>query len=51
MQKDITYCVNTDCKNIDCDRNPQNIKQSIPHSFADLEGTEYCKKGERACRN
>lgn len=51
MQEDITYCVNTDCKNIDCDRNPQNIKQSIPHSFADLEGTEYCKKGERACRN
>ena len=51
MQEDITYCANTKCENISCDRNPKNIRQPIPHSFAALEGTEYCKKGERACRN
>lgn len=51
MQEDITYCANTKCKNISCDRNPQNIRQPMLHSFAELEGTEYCENGEGICRN
>lgn len=51
MQEDITYCSNTECKNISCDRNLKNIRQPMLHSFAELEGTEYCKKGEETCRN
>lgn len=47
MQEDITYCANIECENISCDRNLKNIRQPIPHSFAALEGTEYCEKGER----
>lgn len=51
MQEDITYCANTECRYTSCDRNPQNIRQPMLHSFAELEGTEYCQKGEKTCRN
>lgn len=47
MQEDITYCANTECKNISCDRNPKNIRQPMLHSFTDLEDTEYCQKEGR----
>lgn len=46
MQEDITYCANIECENISCDRNLKNIRQPIPHSFAALEGTEYCQYQE-----
>lgn len=40
--EDITFCTNKKCKYMKCDRNPKHIKQLIPHSFADYDGTEYC---------
>lgn len=51
MQEDKTYCANTECTNISCGRNPKNIRRVMLHSFADLEGTEYCSKEEETCRN
>ena len=43
MSDDITFCASEcNCKN--CFRHPSNIKRpDIPHSFADLKGTEDCK--------
>ena len=42
--EDITYCMNENCKEMKCFRNPKHIKLPIMHSFADLEGTEDCYK-------
>lgn len=44
MTEDITYCSNNKCGYLRCERNPKHIKLLIPHSFADLEGTECCYK-------
>lgn len=44
MSDDITFCFSK-CSIVSCERNKKNIK--IPwrdHSFAELEGTAYCKK-------
>ena len=43
--EDITYCMNRECKVMKCERNPKNIKEMKPHSFASLEDTDYCEKG------
>ena len=43
MNEDITFCDNKKCKVKRCFRNPKNIEHFyIPHSFASLEGTDYC---------
>lgn len=43
MSEDITFCTNGNCKMTRCFRNKKNIKRfDIPHSFAELEGTEQC---------
>lgn len=48
MNEDITFCNKQKCKIMSCERNPNNIRiWSIPHSYAELENTEYCKKKER----
>ena len=43
---DITWCSNRRCGNKKCERNPTRIKPTAfkAYSFADLEGTAYCKK-------
>lgn len=42
---DITWCSNRRCGNKKCERNPKRIRPSFKeYSFADLEGTAYCKK-------
>lgn len=34
MSEDITYCYNTKCKNLKCERHSSQIKKHyIPHSF------------------
>ncbi|MBQ9686288.1 MAG: hypothetical protein IJV41_07075 [Oscillospiraceae bacterium] len=44
MSEDITFCT-ADCDNMRCGRNPKHIRQhDIPHSFAEIEGTEMCLK-------
>ena len=43
MTRDITYC-SKDCKNLVCERNYKHIHDTYPHSFADLEDTNYCNK-------
>ena len=51
--EDITYCMNENCNEMKCFRNPKHIKQMIPHSFAFLEGTEDCyktRKGDKCKR-
>lgn len=40
MSEDITFCVNVNCTNIKCRRNPKNIKLNIPHSFSRFEQCE-----------
>lgn len=48
MGDDITFCVNKKCKVTKCFRNPKNIKcKLIPHSFAELEGTDLCPSFKR----
>ena len=43
--QDITWCMNNDCKEKRCMRNPIHITdRRIPHSFAYCEGTEDCYK-------
>ena len=43
--EDITFCTKWSCRYMKCDCNPKHIKQhSIPHSYADYAGTEYCPK-------
>ena len=44
--EDITYCMNKTCNIIKCERNPKHIKEMKPHSFAYLEDTDYCEKGD-----
>lgn len=44
MTEDITYCSRSNCCYLRCERNHKHIKQSVPHSFAELEGTNYCYK-------
>lgn len=45
MSTDITYCTNKKCNYKMCKRHPNCVKSSIVlHSFADLDGTEYCIK-------
>lgn len=44
MTEDITYCSNNKCGYLRCERNQKHIKLLIPHSFADLDGTELCYK-------
>ena len=51
MREDITYCSNKECSNISCERHPKNIRRVMLHSFADLEGTEYCSKEEDQYKN
>ena len=44
MTDDLTFCGNY-CTNTKCRRHRSNIKEpQYPHSFAYLEGTEYCEK-------
>ena len=45
--EDITFCFNRKCTYKACFRNPKNIKQMIPHSFAYLENTDYCPKNKK----
>jgi hypothetical protein len=43
MSKDKTYCLNRGCGYLRCDKNPYHIKNlRIPHSFAEIEGTNCC---------
>lgn len=43
--QDITWCMNKDCKETKCMRNPIHIiNKNIPHSFAYCEGTGDCYK-------
>lgn len=49
--EDITFCFNRKCTYKKCFRNPKNIKQMIPHSFAFLEGTDHCPKKEKQEKN
>jgi hypothetical protein len=44
---DITWCSNRRCKNTKCERNPKKLKPTPfkGYSFADLEGSDYCKSG------
>lgn len=44
---DITWCMNRNCKVMKCERNPKHIRYPRNHSFAILEGTEYCMKEEK----
>ena len=42
MSDDITFC-GSECNNKKCFRHPTNIAEPrIPHSIAELKGTEYC---------
>lgn len=41
--EDITFCANTGCKDMRCDRNQKHIRLDIPHSFALFPD---CKKWE-----
>lgn len=43
MSEDITFCF-SECESMKCFRNKKHIKLQMPHSFADLEGTDYCIK-------
>ena len=50
MNEDITFCSNTSCKVMKCERNQKNIRHTLgmPHSIAELEGTIMCyKEGEK----
>ena len=41
---DITFCADK-CDDVQCFRHPNNILHyNIPHSFAYLKDTEYCRK-------
>lgn len=52
MNEDITFCANRKCNCHKCARHPNKVKLPIPHSFADLENTQYCKKTRKeACEN
>ena len=44
MTEDITYCTKQNCGYLRCERNLKHIKLPIPHSYAKLEGTEFCYK-------
>lgn len=44
--EDITWCMNKYCTVTKCERNPKHIKQMKSHSFAYLEGTDYCEKSK-----
>lgn len=47
ISDDITFC-NSKCQRRSCFRHPSNIRlHNIPHSFSDLEGTEYCPFREK----
>lgn len=50
MREDITYCM-SECDDMKCFRNKRHIKLPIPHSFADLEGTECCCKVQNHVEN
>lgn len=41
--EDITFCANTGCKDMGCERNTKHIRLDIPHSFALFPD---CKKWE-----
>lgn len=51
MTEDITYCSNKKCGYLRCVRNPKHIKLLIPHSFADLDGTNLCYKVKNNTNN
>jgi len=43
--EDITFCSKSDCRNIKCERNPNNIKQYwLDHSYAMFTDCEYFKE-------
>ena len=44
FEDDITFCIQQNCKNTECERHMSNIKDlSIPHSFSDFSQDEdYC---------
>ena len=44
--KDITLCINDLCSRIWCERNPVHAVPDRLHSYAWLEGTEYCIKNK-----
>lgn len=39
--QDITFCMEDECKNVDCFRHKTRTKPGI-HSYAFLRNTEYC---------
>ena len=42
--EDITFC-GSECNRKSCSRHPSNIRNyNIDHSFAYLQGSEYCEK-------
>lgn len=41
MNEDITFC-SAECERLECDRNKAHIQKDIPHSFAELKGSEHC---------
>lgn len=46
--QDMTFCNNKKCKETKCDRHHSHIDWSIAppwRSFAEFEGTKYCRKG------
>lgn len=45
FREDITFCANSDCKDLTCKRNMKNIKTDIPHSFSIFQG---CPKWREA---
>ena len=45
---DITYCVNKECKNKNCERNIKNAPKDMEYvSFADFTTYCYCKDNSK----
>ena len=51
MSEDITYCSNNKCGYLSCERNQKHIKLPVPHSFAELDGTDLCYKAQNYVKN
>lgn len=51
MSEDITYCSNNKCGYLRCERNQKHIKLPVPHSFAELDGTDLCYKAQNHVKN
>lgn len=46
--EDHCYCLNHNCDEMKCWRNPKTIKLPIPHSFSNFEGKpQYCMKARK----